>query len=92
MSTKVYVGNLSWGTNEDILRGAFEPYGTVLDAIVLKDRDTGRSRGFGFVTLASPEEANAAINGLDGQELDGKSIKVSIANERLDRGNRPGRY
>ncbi|CAE6405710.1 unnamed protein product [Rhizoctonia solani] len=63
MSAKVYVGNLSWNTTDDTLRQAFSEYGNVLDSIVMRDRDTGRSRGFGFVTFSNSNEAEAAVNG-----------------------------
>lgn len=79
---KVYVGNLSWNTNDDSLRNAFSAFGQILDSIVMRDRDTGRSRGFGFVTYSSPNEAQAAIAGLNEQELDGRRIKVNLANAR----------
>ncbi|KAB8275602.1 hypothetical protein BDV30DRAFT_207692 [Aspergillus minisclerotigenes] len=68
MSAKVYVGNLSWSTNDDSLRHTFSAFGEVLDAIVMKDRETGRSRGFGFVTFSAQTEADAAIAGLNDQE------------------------
>ncbi|KAK7057402.1 RNA-binding domain-containing protein [Favolaschia claudopus] len=82
MSAKVYVGNLSWNTTDDTLRNAFSDFGNVLDSIVMRDRDTGRSRGFGFVTFGSSQEADAAINGLNEQDLDGRRIKVNLANAR----------
>ncbi|OCH90246.1 RNA-binding domain-containing protein [Obba rivulosa] len=82
MSAKVYVGNLSWNTTDDTLRSAFAPYGNVLDSIVMRDRDTGRSRGFGFVTYSSSMEADTAISSLNEQELDGRRIKVNLANPR----------
>jgi len=82
MSSKVYVGNLSWNTTDDTLRTAFQDYGAVLDSIVMRDRDTGRSRGFGFVTYGSQPEAEAAIAALHEQELDGRRIKVNLANAR----------
>ncbi|KAJ7675099.1 hypothetical protein B0H17DRAFT_154612 [Mycena rosella] len=85
MSAKVYVGNLSWNTTDDTLRTvrvilgckAFSDYGQVLDSIVMRDRDTGRSRGFGFVTFSSAHEAEAAITSLNEQDLDGRRIKSS---------------
>ena len=80
--SKVYVGNLSWNTTDDSLRQAFSQYGQVLDSIVMRDRDTGRSRGFGFVTYSSSEEADAAIQALHDQDLDGRRIKVNLANAR----------
>ncbi|KAI0644588.1 hypothetical protein C8Q79DRAFT_782386 [Trametes meyenii] len=82
MSTKVYVGNLSWNTTDDSLRNAFSAYGQILDSIVMRDRDTGRSRGFGFVTYSSAGEAQTAISSLNEQELDGRRIKVNLANAR----------
>lgn len=81
-SAKIYVGNLSWNTTDDTLRNAFSSYGPVLDSIVMRDRDTGRSRGFGFVTYGTTEEANHAIANMNEQELDGRRIKVNLANPR----------
>jgi len=92
MSTKVYVGNLSWNTTDDTLRQAFSDFGGVLDSIVMRDRDTGRSRGFGFVTYGTPGEANAAIAGLNEQELDGRRVKVNLANARGGGGGGGGGY
>ncbi|KAJ3056746.1 hypothetical protein HK097_004607 [Rhizophlyctis rosea] len=80
--TKVFVGNLAWSTNDDSLHAAFSAYGQVTDSIVLKDRETQRSRGFGFVTYATPEEAQASIEAMDGQQLDGRQVRVNLANER----------
>ncbi|RFN48427.1 glycine-rich rna binding protein [Fusarium flagelliforme] len=74
--------NLGWNTSDETLRQAFSEYGQVLDSIVMRDRDTGRSRGFGFVTLSNGTEAESAINGLHEQELDGRRIKVNLANAR----------
>ncbi|PPQ78884.1 hypothetical protein CVT26_011706 [Gymnopilus dilepis] len=74
--------NLSWNTTDETLRQAFSDFGQVLDSIVMRDRDTGRSRGFGFVTYSSSQEADAAIGGLNEQELDGRRIKVNLANAR----------
>ncbi|CCO33805.1 31 kDa ribonucleoprotein, chloroplastic AltName: Full=CP-RBP31 [Rhizoctonia solani AG-1 IB] len=79
---KIYVGNLSWNTNDDTLRNVFSQYGNVLDSIVMRDRETGRSRGFGFVTYATQEEASGAINTANGIDLDGRQIKVNLANAR----------
>jgi len=97
MSKKLFVGGLSWDTNDESLRGAFSRFGDVLEAKIITDRETGRSRGFGFVTLANPGEADVAVRELDGSSLDGRSIRV---NEALDRagggggggGNRGGGY
>ncbi|KAL4080194.1 glycine-rich rna binding protein [Scleroderma yunnanense] len=82
MSAKIYVGNLSWGTTDDTLRQAFSQFGQVVDSIVMRDRDTGRSRGFGFVTYSTPQEADTAISNMHEQELDGRRIKVNLANAR----------
>jgi len=90
MSAKVYVGNLSWNTTDDTLRNAFSDFGQVLDSIVMRDRDTGRSRGFGFVTFSNGQEADAAIGGLHEQELDGRRIKVNLANARPSGGGGGG--
>jgi len=92
MSAKVYVGNLSWNTTDDTLREAFAQYGNVLDSIVMRDRDTGRSRGFGFVTYGSQQEADASIASLHDQELDGRRIKVNLANARGGGGGGGGGY
>ncbi|EGF77951.1 hypothetical protein BATDEDRAFT_27077 [Batrachochytrium dendrobatidis JAM81] len=80
--TKVFVGNLSWGTDNNSLADAFSQFGEVVDSIVLKDRETGRSRGFGFVTFSSPESASAAVDAMNGQDLNGRNIRVNLANER----------
>lgn len=82
MSAKIYVGNLSWNTTDETLRQAFSPYGSVLDSIVMRDRETGRSRGFGFVTYGTSQEAEAAISSMNEQDLDGRRIKVNLANTR----------
>lgn len=85
MVSKVYVGNLSWDTTDDGLATAFTPFATqggLLDYIVMKDRETGRSRGFGFVTYATQEEADAAISTLNETQLDGRTIRVNMANSR----------
>jgi len=81
--SKIYVGNLPWSATDETLRTAFEPFGSVLDAIVMKDRETLRSRGFGFVTFANQSEADYAISNMDGQELEGRQLKVNhTANRR----------
>ncbi|KAI0717209.1 hypothetical protein C8T65DRAFT_641715 [Cerioporus squamosus] len=92
MSAKVYVGNLSWNTTDDTLRSAFSSYGQVLDSIVMRDRETGRSRGFGFVTFGNGTEAQAAIDNLNEQELDGRRLKVNLANARGSGGGGGGGY
>jgi RNA recognition motif-containing protein len=91
MSKKLFVGGLSWDTSDDTLRQAFEPFGDILDAKVISDRDTGRSRGFGFVTFSDPSNANTAMNELDGTSLDGRSIKVNEAQDKPRGGGRGGR-
>ncbi len=86
--TNIYVGNLPWSTTESELRAAFEAYGAVSDVAIIKDRNTGRSRGFGFVEMDSAEEAAAAINGLNGAEMGGRDLKVNEARPRTE--NRSG--
>ncbi|HOJ67751.1 MAG TPA: RNA-binding protein [Candidatus Hydrogenedentes bacterium] len=87
----IYVGNLSYTTTDDSLREAFEAFGEVSSARVIMDRETGRSRGFGFVEMPSSEEGHAAISALDGRDLDGRAIKVNEARPKDDnRGPRGG--
>lgn len=76
------MGNLSWHTTDETLKQAFEEFGQVLDAIVMRDRETGRSRGFGFVTMSTSEEAAKAIAALNENELDGRRVRVNLANPR----------
>ena len=90
MSKKVFVGGLSWNTNDEGLRQAFEQFGDVSEARVITDRDTGRSRGFGFVTFEDGEAANKAITEMDGKDLDGRTVKVNEAQEK-PRGGGGGR-
>jgi cold-inducible RNA-binding protein len=85
MSKKLFVGSLAWGTDSEALKGAFESFGQVDEAVVVTDRHSGRSRGFGFVTFAEDESAQKAIEGMDGKELDGRTISVSEAQERAPR-------
>ena len=82
MGNKLYVGGLSWNTDNDGLRQAFERFGDVEDVRVVTDRETGRSRGFGFVTFNSSQAAQAAISEMDGTELDGRNIKVNEAEDK----------
>ncbi len=82
MSNKLYVGGLSWDTTDATLRQTFEAHGSVHEAIVVMDRYTGKSRGFGFVTFAEAKSAREAISAMNGTELDGRSITVSEAQER----------
>ena len=90
MSKKVFVGGLPWGVDDDRLREIFEQYGEVSDAKVIQDRDTGRSRGFGFVTFSDDTAAGEAISAMDGKELDGRTIRVNEAQERERRGGGGG--
>ena len=79
---RLFVGALSWNTTSELLRSVFSEYGRVTDAVVLTDRDTGKSRGFGFVTFDSHKDAAVAVQELDGTELDGREIVVKVATER----------
>ena len=85
MSMKLYVGNLAFQTSGENLRQHFTQVGTVETATVIEDRDTGRSRGFGFVEMATKEEGEAAIARFDGNDLDGRSLKVNAAKPRESR-------
>ena len=91
MAKKLFVGGLSWDTTDDGLRNAFASYGEITEAKVITDRDTGRSRGFGFVTFARDEDAKTAISQMDGTSLDGRAVKVNEAQEKSPReGGRGG--
>jgi RNA recognition motif-containing protein len=89
MGNKLYVGNLSYSIRDDDLQQAFAQYGNVASAKVMMDRDTGRSKGFGFVEMGSDAEAQSAINGMNGQALDGRAI---VVNEARPREERPGGF
>ena len=100
MNSKLFVGNLSFNTTENDLQDAFAAHGTVTEANLMTDRATGRPRGFGFVTMSSPQEAQEAINAVNGANLDGRNLTVNEARPReersgggfrggRDRGNRP---
>jgi len=89
MGNKLYVGNLSYNIRDDELQQAFAQYGSVSSAKVMMDRETGRSKGFGFVEMGSDAEAQAAINGMNGQALDGRAI---VVNEARPREERPGGF
>ncbi len=85
MNNRLYVGNLSFQTSEEELKGAFEQFGEVTDVKVMLDRDTGRSRGFGFVTMGTAESASKAIESMNGAALDGRTLRVNEAEERRER-------
>jgi RNA recognition motif-containing protein len=85
MSTKLFVGNLSFNTTENDLQDAFAAHGTVVEANIMMDRASGRSRGFAFVTMGSPEEAQKAIDAMHGAQLDGRPLTVNIARPREER-------
>jgi len=82
MSNKLFVGGLAWATTDQGLKAAFEAFGEVVDAKVITDRETGRSRGFGFVTFADADSARQALDQMNGQELDGRNLRVDEAQER----------
>lgn len=82
MSTNLYVGNLSFQTSTSQLEGLFADFGEVTSAQVITDRDTGRSRGFGFVEMKTSDQADNAISGLNGREVDGRNLKVNVAKPR----------
>jgi RNA recognition motif-containing protein len=85
MSTKLFVGNLSFNTTENDLQDAFAAHGTVVEANLMMDRMSGRPRGFGFVTMSTPEEAEKAIQAMNGATLDGRALTVNIARPREER-------
>ena len=85
MSNKLFVGNLSFDTTENELQDAFAAHGTVTETNLMMDRETGRPRGFGFVTMSTPEEAQKAIEALNGAQLGGRALTVNIARPREDR-------
>src|ERR1700760_5037744 len=89
MGSKLYVGNLSYNTTNADLNAMFTPHGTVSSAEVINDRETGRSKGFGFVEMGSDAEAQAAINGMNGQPLEGRPL---VVNEARPREERPGGF
>ncbi len=90
MSKKLYCGNLSYNVNNSQLEEMFSNYGGVVSAQVIMDRDTGRSKGFGFVEMQSQQDANAAVAGLNGRDNDGRCLQVNEAKPREDRGRSYG--
>ncbi|MDR0554887.1 MAG: RNA-binding protein [Treponema sp.] len=94
MAKKLYVGNLSYNTTEDGLRNLFAGFGNVASAKIIFDRETGNSKGFGFIEMSSEEEANAAIAGTNGREFDGRQLRVNEAMDKphRDRGAGGGGY
>jgi len=89
MGKKLYVGNLSYNTQESNLKEAFQAFGTVTSVKIITDRDTGNSKGFGFVEMGSDSEAQAAVAGVNGRSIDGRQVKV---NEAMDKPRRDDRY
>jgi RNA recognition motif-containing protein len=90
MGKRLYVGNLTYGTNDATLRQLFEAHGEVTSAQVIMDRDTGRSKGFGFVEMANDQDATAAISALNGQQVDGRALTVNEARPRTEGGGGGG--
>ena len=86
----IFVGNLNFGATEDAVRSLFEAYGTVERVSIITDRDTGRAKGFGFVEMSANAEADQAIAGLNGRELDGRALNVNEARPKTDRGGSGG--
>jgi RNA recognition motif-containing protein len=90
MGKRLYVGNLTYGTTDAALRQLFEAHGTVTSAQVIMDRDTGRSKGFGFVEMSNDDEAQAAITALNGQQVDGRALTVNEARPKTEGGGGGG--
>ena len=90
MAKRIYVGNMNYNTNDERLREVFGAYGEVVDVHIVMDRDTGRPRGFAFVEMANEDEADKAIAGLNGNDVDGRQLKVAEAQPRGQRGFRRG--
>ncbi|HZU35021.1 MAG TPA: RNA-binding protein [Gemmataceae bacterium] len=91
MGKRLYVGNLTYGTTDEGLRELFEQHGSVVSAQVIMDRDTGRSKGFGFVEMGTDQEAQGAIEALNGQPVDGRPLTVNEARPKADSGGGGGR-
>jgi cold-inducible RNA-binding protein len=92
MNTKMYVGNLSYDATDSDIRELFEVHGTVSDVFIVKDRESGRPRGFAFVSMETPEEMNAAIEGLNGEEFAGRALTINEARPREERPQGGGGY
>jgi cold-inducible RNA-binding protein len=90
MAKKLFVGSLSWDTNDEGLRNLFSAHGEISEAVVISDRDTGRSRGFGFVTFEDDDAADKAVAALNGTELDGRTIRVDVAQAKQRSGGGGG--
>ena len=88
---KLYVGNLSYSVSEERLRDLFSEYGSVKSVNIITDRETGRSKGFGFIEMSSPPEVREAVQSLNSKELEGRRMKVNEAHPKKDRGSRSGR-
>ncbi len=86
MENRLYVGNLPFSATDEELKQAFSPHGTVTEVAIISDRVTGRSRGFAFVTMSSPDEANAAVTGMHGKDFGGRNLTVNVARPRDERG------
>lgn len=90
MQNRVFVGGIAWGTDDDGLKAAFEKFGAVTDAKIITDKETGRSRGFGFVTYDGEEGARRAIDEGNGMTVDGRELRVDYATQKQNNGNRGG--
>jgi len=90
MPKKLFVGGLAWATTDQGLRAAFEQFGEITEAVVINDRETGRSRGFGFVTFVNPGDADKAVDAMNGQEIDGRRVNVNEAQDRRGGGGGGG--
>ena len=86
MGKKLFVGGLSWGVDDDMLGESFKKFGPLTEVKVITDRETGRSRGFGFVTFENSDDADQACSQMDGVEIDGRAVKVNEAQDKRDRG------
>jgi len=89
MSKKIYVGNLNYATTEDTLSSLFSQYGEVVSSVIIKDRYTEQSKGFGFIEMSDDQAADAAIATLNGKEVDGRRIRVNVAEEKPRTNSRP---